>query len=462
MSADDARIFRPLAGISELVQKFREASKPRAAWRIGGEHEKIGIIVDPAFGTPGAAVPYAGERGSITAMLRDLTSHGWTPLREGEHVIALTREHASITLEPGGQFELSGAPHGSLLALEGEFDRHREEVRAVATGQGAAFLAVGFRPLGTLDDVPWVPKGRYAIMREYLPTRGGRALEMMKRTATVQANLDWSDEADAHRKFVAAMSVTSLVTAIYANSPVVDGRDTGWQSWRASIWLDTDPDRCGIPPFSFSAHDDDFFLRYTEWALDVPMFFVYREAWGGYHKAGGMTFRRFLREGFEGERATLADWQLHLSTLFPETRIKGYLEVRGADAGPQPLVLALPALWKGLLYDDAAMAAATALTAHLSYEERLALRAEVPHHGFATPVRAAGGGHVKKTRVLELARELVAIARGGLSRVEAEELPLLAPLEEIVKTGRAPAERVREAFAGWGGDVTKLVDAIGF
>ena len=459
MAADDPRIHRPIAGAHELAQEFRDASKPRAAWRVGGEHEKIGIIVDPAAGKPGAAVPYAGERASISAMFRDLLGHGWTPLHEGEQIIALSRDHASITLEPGGQFELSGAPHGSLLALRSEFDRHRDEVLAVAAAQGAAFLAVGFRPLGTLDDVPWVPKGRYAIMREYLPTRGSRGLEMMKRTATVQANLDWSSEVDAHHKFVAAMSVTSLVTAIYANSPVVDGRDTGWQSWRASIWLDTDPDRCGIPAFSFASTSEDFFRNYTEWALDVPMFFVFRKAWGGYRAAAGMTFRAFLKDGFQGERATLADWQLHLSTLFPETRIKGYLEVRGADAGAQPTVLALPALWKGLLYDDAAMAAATALTAHLDLAERLALRAQVPRTGLATPLRAPGGGSVK---VLELARALVAAARDGLTRVAPDELPLLAPLDEIVETGRAPAERVREAFSSWGGDVHKLVQAIGF
>jgi glutamate--cysteine ligase len=457
--AAEPRIPRPVAGVHELVELFRAASKPRSAWRIGGEHEKIGIIVDPAAGTPGAALPYKGARGSISALFAELQTHGWQAVREHGEIIALERDHASVTLEPGGQTELSGAPHTNLLLLRSEFDRHRDEMRAVAAAHGVAFLAVGFRPLGKLDDVPWVPKGRYAIMREYLPTRGTLGLEMMKRTATVQANLDWSDEGDALRKFVAAMSVTSIVTAIYANSPVVDGRDTGWQSWRASIWLDTDNDRCGIPAFSFSSSADQFFQHYTDWALDVPMFFVHRQAWGGYRAAGGMSFRKFLAEGFQGERATVADWQLHLSTLFPETRIKGYLEVRGADAGNQAMTLALPALWKGLLYDETAMAAASALTAHLSYAERLALRAVVPRSGLATQVRGAAASSV---RVLDLARALVAIAHDGLARLAPEEVSLLAPLHEVVESGRAPAERVREAFAGWGGDVHKLVEAIGF
>jgi glutamate--cysteine ligase len=458
MAADDLRLSPPIAGVPQLVQTFHDAGKPRADWRVGGEHEKIGVIVDPARGTPGAAPAYAGGPASISALFADLIAHDWAPVEEHGHVIAALRDGASVTLEPGGQTELSGAPHASLLTLEAEFDRHRHEMVELARAHGIAWLAVGFRPLGTLDDVPWMPKGRYAIMREYLPTRGKLALEMMKRTATVQANLDWADEADAQRKFVAAMSVTSLVTAIYANSPVVNGRDTGYQSYRASIWLDTDPDRCGIPPFSFTPGADGFFARYVEWALDVPMFFVSRPAWGGYRAAGGMTFRRFLADGFQGERATLADWQLHLSTLFPETRLKTYLEVRGADAGSQAMVLALPALWKGLLYDDAACREASALTAHLAYEERLALREQVPRTGLATGMRSAGGGQVG---VLELARQLVAIARAGLTRVAPDEVRLLAPLDEVVTTGRAPAERVREAFAGWAGDVGKLVEKLG-
>ncbi len=464
MSVDESRTLRPIAGVHELVQLFHAAGKPRDAWRVGGEHEKIGIIVDPAGGTPGSALPYGGPRG-IAALFEALGQRGWNPsAREGDNVVALARDGASLTLEPGGQTELSGAPHASLRELEAEFTRHREELLAASAPLGIAWLAVGFRPLGTREDVPWVPKGRYAIMREYLPTRGGLGLDMMKRTATVQANLDFADEADARRKFVAAMSTTSLVTALFANSPIVDGKDTGWQSFRAKVWLDTDPDRCGIPPFSFTAGAGagGLFEHYTEWALDVPMFFVHRAAWGGYRAAGGMTFRKFLRAGFAGERATVPDWQLHLSTLFPETRLKGYLEMRGADAGTHGMALALPALWKGVLYDDAACAAATALTAHLTMDERLALRAEVPRSGLGTELRAAGGGgrgggSGGKVRVLDLARELVQIAREGLARVAPDEVGLLAPIEEVAQSGRAPAERVRETFAGWNGNVTQLV-----
>jgi glutamate--cysteine ligase len=444
----DARPLDP-DDVDTLVDDFAAGAKPREAWRVGAEHEKIGVVA--ATGMP---APYHGERG-IEALLGALEGRGWQPVREGEHVIALSGHGASVTLEPGGQLELSGAPHGDLCALKQEFARHQTEVVQASSELGLAWLAIGFRPLGTLDDIPWVPKGRYVVMREYLPTRGRLALEMMKRTATVQANLDYSDEADATHKFVASMSVTSIVTALFANSPVVEGKDTGYQSYRARVWLETDPDRCGIPAFSFAP--GSLFRHYAEWALDVPMFFVHRERWGGYRPARGMTFRRFQREGWDGERATLADWRLHLSTLFPETRLKQYLEARGADAGPLEMVLALPALWKGLLYDADACAEATLLTAHLTMAERQTLRAEVPRSGLDTPVRAAGGG---TAAILELARELVGIARAGLERVAPREVQLLAPLEAIVASGRAPAARVRELFAT--GDPIAAIQALRF
>jgi glutamate--cysteine ligase len=325
---------------------------------------------------------------------------------------------------------------------------HLQEVRELAAPLGIRFMAGGFRPFGTLDDVPWLPKRRYKVMREYLPGRGRLGLEMMKRTATVQANLDYADEDDAGRKFAAGMGVASLVTALFANSPLADGRDTGWQSWRARAWLETDPDRCGLLPFAFTP--GSLFRRYTEWALDVPMFFVYRD---GYRPAGGMTFRRFLRDGFQGERATREDWELHLSTLFPEVRLKHYLEMRSADAGTMPMVLALPVLWKGLLYDDNALAATLALTARFTFAERQALRAEVPRAGLAA--KAPGGATVR-----DLARDLVAAARDGLTRIAPDEVAALAPLEEIVATGRAPADRVRDLHRAAAGDPRRLVDAL--
>jgi glutamate--cysteine ligase len=429
--------------IRALRELFVRANKPRSAWRIGAEHEKIGVL--PETGMP---LPYTGQR-SILAVFDGMVDRGWTPTLEGERVIALSRGPLKMTLEPGGQLELSGAPHQGMADVEGEIARHLAELHAVSDPLRVSWLGLGFRPYGTLDDVPWVPKGRYAIMREYLPTRARLPHEMMKRTATVQANVDWCDEADAARKLRCAMGVTSIVTALFACSPIAEGQDTGWASWRARAWLETDPDRCGLLPFAFE--DGDVFARYVEWALDVPMFFVHRN--DGYLAAGGMTFRRFLAEGFLGFRPNIHDWELHLSTLFPEVRFRHYLELRGADAGPREMVLALPALWIGLLYDDDACRAATELTASLSFAERLELRAEVPRLGLATPVPGKG-------TVLDLARELVGFARAGLARVAPAALPHLEPIEEVAATGRAPAEKIRDAFRAVQGDPVRFVDRV--
>jgi len=438
---------RPVLDAGALAAAFAAAAKPRSAWRIGAEHEKIGVVA--ATGLP---APYDGPRG-IAVLLEALAQRGaWTRTLDGEHLVALARGGERVTLEPGGQLELSGEPLSSLSEIEAEITGHLAELGPASRELGIAWLGVGFRPLGGLADVAWVPKGRYVVMRAYLPARGRRGHDMMKRTATVQANLDYADEEDAARKLRAVMSVTSIVTALFACSPLADGRDSGLQSVRAAAWLDTDPDRCGLLPFAFA--DGGLFRRYTEWALDVPMFFVHRD---GYRPAGGMTFRRFLRDGFHGERATMDDWELHLSTLFPEARLRHYLEVRGADAGPLPMVLALPALAKGLLYDDDACRAATALTAHLSFAERLALRDEVPRLGLAAPV--PGTGRPTQT-VLDLARDLVALARAGLARVAPDEVDGLLPLDEVVATGRAPAERIRDAWRAAAGDGARLVEAL--
>lgn len=426
---------RPIGHADELVRVFEAACKPPSAFRVGAEHEKVGVLEDS-----GAAVPFDGPR-SITRVLEGLTASGWTPVREhaGGPVIALAREGATVSLEPGGQLELSAAPHARGKATDDDLARHVAELAAISNPLGIAWLGLGFRPFGTRDDVAWVPKGRYVVMREYLPTRARRPHDMMKRTATVQANLDFEHEADAAAKLRAAFSVTSLVTALWACSPLEDGRDDGMQSVRAAVWLETDPDRCGLLPFVFE--DRPIFAAYTAWALDVPMFFVVRG--GRYLPGRGLTFRRFLAEGFEGERATLGDWETHLSTLFPEARLRRYLEVRGADAGPLAMVRALPALWKGILYDADARAAATALTSRLSMADREALRAAVPRAGLATPMPDGG-------TVLERARALVRLARDGLARVAPEELPALAAVEEVAATGRAPSELVREAFARGG------------
>jgi glutamate--cysteine ligase len=431
--------------VEDLVARFHAASKPRADWRVGVEHEKFGVL-SPS----GAPIPYTGV---IDKLLDGLAGFGWRPLREGAHVIALARGQERITLEPGGQVELSGAPLVRGHEIQDEVRRHLGELEQVARPLGVTWLGVGFHPFATRDEIPWVPKGRYVVMREVLAARGSHAHDMMKRTSTVQANLDWSDEEDAAHKMRASMGVTSLVTALFASSPLVEGRDSGYASFRARVWLDTDPDRCGILPLAFE--EGDLFRRYAEWALDVPMLFFHRHG-GGYRHAHGTTFRRFMREGLDGDQATLEDWDVHLSTLFPETRLKGYLEVRGADSGPLSMVLALPALWKGLLYDREACLAASALTAKLSFADRLTLRAEVPRMGLATmvaPLRATVG---------ELARDLVTIAREGLERVSPEDLPWLEPLVEIAATGRAVSDRVRDQLAEAKGDRAKLIRSLSY
>jgi glutamate--cysteine ligase len=439
------RTATPIASVEQLVGRFAAGGKSPGEFRIGVEHEKIGVLEES-----GDPVPYDGPRG-IEALLRRLAAlDGWQLGVENDRVVSLSRGPLRVSLEPGGQLELSGDPLPSLRDAEHEIMSHLDELRAPSVELGIAWLGIGFRPFGRLDDIPWVPKGRYAIMRTELAKKGRHGHDMMKRTATVQANLDYSDEADAERKLRAAMSVTSIVTALFAASPLADGKDTGYASYRAAAWLDTDPDRCGLLPFAFEA--GQVFRRYTEWALDVPLLFLYRQ--GEYRTAGGATFRRFLAEGLGGERATLEDWDLHLSTLFPEARLKNYLEVRGADAGPLPMVLALPALWKGLLYDEDACRAATALTAHLSFPERQALREAVPRQGLAAAIPRRGA-------VRDAARELVAIARAGLTRAALSgKCALLEPLDEVVGTGRAPADRIRDAWRAAGGDRKRLVAAL--
>jgi glutamate--cysteine ligase len=440
------RTATPVHSVAELVARFSSGQKDRARFRLGAEHEKIGVSA--SGDRLGAPVPYHGPRG-IEVLFERLVGRGWTPVSEDGHIVALSRGVEKMTLEPGGQLELSADPLATLRAVEDELSAHLAELAQESRPLGIAWLGLGFRPFDSLDDVAWVPKGRYGVMRTELPLRGRLAHEMMKRTATVQANLDYADEADAARKLRAGMSVTSIVTALFASSPLVDGQDSGYQSYRASVWLETDPTRCGLLPFAFE--DDPIFTRYTDWALDVPMLFLYRG--GRYFSVGGMTFRRFLHEGFQGEPATIEDWETHLTTLFPEVRLKNYLEVRGADAGPVPMVLALPALWKGLLYDADACEAATALTAGLSFEERQTLRATVPREGLAT--RLPDG-----RRVVDTARELVAIARAGLERQDPEEASYLAPLEEIAATGVAVADRVREVWRAAGGDRARLIEAL--
>lgn len=435
----------PIGSVRELISYFEAGEKPRERWRVGTEHEMCGVY--RADGTP---PPYEGERG-ISAILAVLGEVGWEAVRENGHTIALARGDSQVTIEPGGQLEHAARPVFAASELASDLKGYVSEVCAPSKSFGIAWLAMGFRPFGTRDDVPWMPKQRYDIMREYLPTKGGLALDMMKRTATVQVNLDYLDADDAKAKLRAIMSVTPVLTALYASSPIVGGKDSGFQSYRAEVWRDTDPDRCGLLPFAFD--DGNVFETYTEWALDVPMFFVHR---GSYRPANGMTFRQFLENGFEGERATLDDWELHLSTLFPDARLKKYIEVRGCDASTVPMILGLGPLCRGLLYSDDALRASTALTEGLSLSQRMELQRDVPREGLAARVPG------QKTTVGDLARELVAIASRSLEGMDATELPFLEPIEQVARTGRTRSDDIRQIWSQGTGDIAATIAALSY
>lgn len=370
---------------------------------------------------------------------------------EGEHIIGLEQNGQSVTLEPGGQFELSGATLESLHQTCAEVNNHLYQVRSVSEELGVAFLGAGFDPKWKYEDVPKMPKQRYAIMRDYMPTRGTLGRDMMFRSCTVQVNLDFESETDMIEKFRIGIALQPVATALFANSPFKEGRPTGYLSWRSHVWTDTDPDRCGTLPFVF---DPGFgFERYVDYVLDVPMYFVTRKdkitGKYVYHNVAGQSFRDFLvgrLPGLPGELPTLKDWESHLTTVFPEVRLKRFLEMRGADGGPWRLICALPALWVGLLYDSEAQSQAAALIADMTAEEREFLRDEVPRAGLKTPYR---NGTMK-----DLAFEVLRIAHGGLERRGREEGKYLKELMEIADSGTTQAERLLELYEGpWGRSV---------
>ncbi len=433
-----------IASEDELVAYFHAAGKPRAQWLVGTEHELIGVRAHGP--TAGSAPAYDGPDG-IGAVLAGFATRGWEPVIEEGHTIALGRGMAQVTIEPGGQFELAARPLADDRDFASDLATHAATLAEVTKPMGLAWLSSGLRPFGRRDDIPWMPKARYRVMRAYMPTVGSRGLDMMLRTATVQSNLDFSDEADAAAKLRALGSVTSILTALWANSPIVDGVATDWQSYRAWIWRDTDSARAGLNRFVFER--DDVFHAYAQWALDVPLYFVYR---GGYQPPDGLTFRAFMRDGWRGERATHADWALHLSTLFPDVRLKKLIEVRGCDCGSLPMIAALGPFTRAITYDTEARAAAIALTEHLRWDERLALSDQVPRTGLATQV----GKHI----VGDLARELVAIARAGLAREAPQSLSLIDPVIEIAETGRTQADVARDAWHAAGGDAEKAIAAL--
>lgn len=441
---------KTLADLGDLLQPFHEACKPRDQFRIGTEAEKFGVLA-PA-GTP---LPFEGER-SVRRVLAELQQRfGWQAESEYEHgdVIALRRGDASITLEPGGQLELSGAPVETTHETCREFRRHMAELREICEPLGVVWLSVGLHPFARVDELPRVPKLRYGIMERYLPTRGSRALDMMFRTCTVQANLDYSDETDATRKLRIALALQPIVTAMFANSPFYEGRLSERQCERADVWLHMDPDRTGLLPFAWER--DMSFRKYVEWALDVPMFLIKRGA--RVIPNTHQTFRTFLREGSGGERATLADWKTHINSLFPEVRLKNTLEVRGADAQPTDLTCALPSLWKGLLYDERALTQAERLIEPLSPRSLEAVRPEI--------ARSALSAQLLGRSVQSWASEVLEIARASLERQAQKneksesEAVHLSRLLGLVAEGRTAGSVLRARVQGAPSFHAAVIDA---
>ena len=446
MSIPSAAKSTPIGSRQQLADYLAAGEKPREAWRIGTEHEKFGFLTD-SLRPP----TFEGDRG-IRVLLETLADrYGWRIAREGDTPVALTRGMANITLEPAGQLELSGAPLETVHDTCREVNAHLDEVRAVAETLGIGFLGMGFQPKWSRDAMPWMPKGRYRIMHEYMPKVGSLGLDMMTRTCTVQVNLDFESEADMVKKFRVSLALQPVATALFADSPFTEGRPNGYQSYRSHIWTDTDNDRTGMLDFVF---DSGFgYERYVDYILDVPMYFSLQN--GKYLDLAGQDFKRFMAgnlAALPGTRATMKDWADHLTTAFPEVRLKQYLEMRGADGGPWNRLCALPAFWVGLLYDDEALDAAWDLVRDFSLTERHALRDGVPRHALKLPFR---NGTVR-----DLAEQALKIAARGLQRRArlnangADERVFLEPLLEIVQANQTPAERKLELFHGpWNGSV---------
>jgi len=444
---------RPIERYEDLVEYLADGCKPKEKWRIGTEHEKFGFCRDTL-----KPLPYDGPR-SIRAVLEGMRDRfGWKPLYEGESLIGLEKGGANISLEPGGQFELSGAPLENIHQTCDEVNEHLRDVKEVADEIGAGFIGLGAAPIWKHEDMPVMPKGRYRLMTGYMAQVGTHGTQMMYRTCTVQVNLDFASEADMVRKFRVGLALQPVATALFANSPFFEGRPTGYKSWRSRIWRDLDPARTGMAPFVF---EDGFgFERWVDYALDVPMYFVYRD--GRYIDALGQSFRDFLDgrlPALPGERPLVSDWADHLTTIFTEVRIKQFMEMRGADGGPWRRLCALPALWVGLLYDDAALEAAWDIARDWDAETREAWRVAAGRDALDATV----GGQ----RMRDIARDVVAIARDGLKNRAREgvgglvrdETHFLNTLEESVETGRVPADELLEKYHGeWKGDLSRIYE----
>jgi len=440
---------------ADLLATFASGEKPEAAWRIGTEHEKF------VYRLADHRAPSYDEPGGIRDLLGALTRFGWKPVEEGGNVIAMAGPDGTISLEPAGQLELSGAPLENLHQTCGEAGRHLAQVKEVGDELGLGFLGLGMWPDKSRADLPVMPKGRYKIMMRYMPTVGTLGLDMMLRTCTIQVNLDYASEADMADKFRVGLALQPLATALFANSPFTEGRPNGFRSFRSRIWSDTDPDRTGMLPFVF---EDGFgYERYLDYALDVPMYFVFRE--GRYIDVAGRSFRDFL-DGrlpeLPGEKPRLQDFRDHLSTIFPEVRLKNYLEMRGADGGKWARICALPALWVGLLYDRNALDAAWDAVKHWTLEQRQALRDAVPREGLTTrtpdgeTLQAFGG------RILDIA-EAGLTARARLNGSGDNETGFLAALRDILASGQTPADRLLRRYEReWSGNLDCIYEEESF
>jgi glutamate--cysteine ligase len=455
--ARDTIDLEPIEDRRSLIEWFEKGIKPANRFRIGTEHEKF-----PFYATTRRPVGYDGPRGIRTLLEGMQNLLGWEPILEGEHPIGLfdVTGGGAISLEPGGQFELSGAPLESIHQTCIELGAHLAQLKQVADPLGIRFLGLGMSPLWSLAETPVMPKSRYRIMRHYMPKVGTRGLDMMFRTSTVQVNLDFSSEADMVRKLRVSLALQPLATALFANSPFTEGRPNGMRSMRSEIWRDTDNHRAGMLPFVF---EEGFgFERYVDYALDVPMYFVKRG--DQYHDVSGQSFRDLLTgnlPGLPGERAVISDWSNHLSTIFPEVRLKRYLEMRGSDVGPRPMICAESAFWVGLFYDEHSLDAAWQIAKDWNAQERQALRDAVPRLGFQAEIRGR--------TVHELAREVLALSREGLARRRRlddrgrDETHFLNPLDELVEAGETQADILLRRFrTEWNGSVEPVFEAFAY
>ncbi len=441
----------PIENMAQLAEYLESGCKPREDWRIGTEHEKFGYCKDTL-----KPIPYAGERSVLAVLegLRDL--HGWAPLEEGGNLIGLTKDGANVSLEPGGQLELSGAPLESIHQTCDEVNEHLKDVKDIADKVGVGFIGLGAAPVWTHDQMPMMPKGRYKLMKSYMDQVGTMGKSMMFRTCTVQVNLDFSSEADMVQKLRVALALQPVATALFANSPFFENKPNGHKSWRARVWRDLDADRTGMLPFVF---DEGFgFEAWAEYALDVPMYFVYRN--GEYVDALGQSFRDFLKgelPALPGETPTLSDWADHLTTVFPEARIKKFMEMRGADGGPWRRLCALPAFWVGLMYDQSALDGAWDLVKGWDAETRDALRVAASEQAL--------DARVGKINMQDLAREVLDLAEAGLKAraipgaggLVPDETHFLNALRESVESGQVPADELLEKYDGdWNGDLSHI------